>query len=131
MRYVTMRSLVSGLGLGAVLLAGVTAAHAQKATEQFIPIGQSPGASQRQTSIGEIVEADARALTLTIAEPAGRRTVKLTDKTRIFLDRSKLKQPNLEGTVADLQKGRRVEVKYIDPERREVADWVKVEIAQP
>jgi hypothetical protein len=77
------------------------------------------------------VEADARALTLTIAEPAGRRTVKLTDKTRIFLDRSKLKQPNLEGTVADLQKGRRVEVKYIDPERREVADWVKVEIAQP
>ena len=57
--------------------------------------------------------------------------MKITDKTRIWLDRSKLKQPNVTGGFADLQKGRRVEVKYEDPAQREVADWVKVEVTQP
>jgi hypothetical protein len=57
--------------------------------------------------------------------------VGITDQTRIWLDRTKLKQPNLTGSFTDLRKGRRVEVKYQDPERREVADWVKVEVARP
>jgi hypothetical protein len=57
--------------------------------------------------------------------------VKITEKTRIWLDRTKLKQANLSGSFTDLQKGRRVEVKYDDPVRRQVADWVKVEIAKP
>ena len=126
-----MRTFLSGLGVAIALMSAVFQVHAQKETERYIPLGQSPGVSQKQTSIGEIAEVDTARRTVTVAEQAGRRTVKITEKTRIWLDRTKLKQANLTGSFADLQKGRRVEVKYQDPERRQVADWVKVEIAQP
>jgi hypothetical protein len=126
-----MRALLSGIGLAIALLGAISYAYGQKETELYIPIGQSPGLSQKYTSIGELAEVDPRAKTVTIADPAGRRTVKITEKTRIWLDRSKLKQTNLTGSFADLQKGRRVEVKYDDPQRREVAEWVKVEVSQP
>jgi hypothetical protein len=126
-----MRALLSGIGLVIAVLGATSHAHGQKATERYIPLGQSPGLSHKVTSIGEIAEVDEPRRTVTIIEPAGRRTVTITDATRIWLDRTKLKQTNLTGTFADLQKGRRVEVKYQDPERRQVADWVKVEITQP
>jgi hypothetical protein len=35
------------------------------------------------------------------------------------------------GRFEDLQRGRRVEVKYLDPDSRLLADWVKVEMTQP
>lgn len=114
-----------------VALCVVPQAQAQKMTEQFIPIGQSPGLSQKYTSIGEITQVNPQQRTITIADPAGPRTVKITAKTHIWLDRTKLKQPNLFGKFADLQRGRRVEVKYEDAERRDVAEWVKVEITRP
>lgn len=123
-----MRTFLSGIGMAVALLGAISPAHGQKETERFIPIGQSPGVSQKHTSIGEIAAVDQQKQMVTIVEPAGRRTVKITEKTRVWLDRTKLKQANLTGSFADLQKGRRVEVKYEDPERREVADWVKVEI---
>jgi len=126
-----MRALLSGIGLAIALLGAISYAYGQKETELYIPIGQSPGLSQKYTSIGELAEVDPRAKTVTIADPAGRRTVKITEKTRIWLDRSKLKLTNLTGSFADLQQGRRVEVKYDDPQRREVAEWVKVEVSQP
>lgn len=114
-----------------IALVGAPPAHAQKATEQFIPVGESPGASGKLTWIGEVLGTDARERTLTVSEARGSHTVKLTDQTRIFLDRSKLKQSNLTGTVADLQPGRRVEVKYKGPGPTPEAEWVKVEIARP
>jgi len=127
-----MRSFSSGIGMAIALLCASSHAHGQKATEQYIPIGQSPGVSQKYyASIGEIADVNPAAQTVTIADPAGPRTVRITEKTLIWLDRTKLKQPNVPGRFADLQKGRRVEVKYADPERRDVAEWVKVEISQP
>jgi hypothetical protein len=126
-----MRILLSVTGMLVAMLCAISYAHGQKATEQFIPIGQSPGVSEKYTSIGEIADVNAAARTVTIADPAGRRTVRITDKTRIWLDRTKLKQSNLSGSFADLQKGRRAEVKYEDPGRRDVAEWVKVEIDRP
>ena len=126
-----MRTFLSGIGVAVALLGVISHAHGQKETERFIPIGQSPGVSQKHTSIGEIAEVDQQKQMVTIVEPAGRRTVKITEKTRVWIDRTKLKQANLTGSFADLQKGRRIEVKYEDPERRQIADWVKVEIAQP
>jgi len=126
-----MRTFLSGLGVAIALMVAMFQVHAQKETERYIPLGQSPGVSQKYTSIGEIADVDQQKQMVTIVEPAGRRTVKITEKTRVWLDRTKLKQANLAGSFADLQKGRRVEVKYEDPERRQVADWVKVEIAQP
>jgi hypothetical protein len=126
-----MRALLNAVGLAIALLGAISHVHGQKETELYIPIGQSPGLSQKHTSIGEIAEVDPRAKTVTIADPAGRRTVKITEKTRIWLDRSKLKRTNLAGSFADLQKGRRAEVKYEDPQRRDVAEWVKVEVREP
>jgi hypothetical protein len=125
-----VRSLWTGLAVALSLLCATVYAHGQKATERYIPIGQSPGVSRTHTWIGEITEVDARARTVTIADSAGTHTVQITEKTRIWLDRSKLKKTNLTGRFADLQKGRMVEVKYESPERRDAADWVKVEIAR-
>lgn len=126
-----MRALVTGIGVAVALLGAISNAHAQKETERYIPLGQSPGVSQKYTSIGEISHVDPAARTVTITEQTGQRTLKITDKTRIWLDRTKLKQANLTGSFTDLQKGRRVEVKYEDPEQRQIADWVKVEISLP
>jgi len=126
-----MRRFSSGAAFLIAWAAAAPLAHGQKATERYVPLGQSPGASGKLASIGEIAEADARERTLTITEPAGRRTLKITEKTKIYLDRSKLKQTNLTGSFADLQKGRRVEVKYEDAALKQVADWIKVEITQP
>ncbi|HSD44783.1 MAG TPA: hypothetical protein VLD36_23315 [Burkholderiales bacterium] len=126
-----MRTLLNGTAILVAMLWAISHAHGQKATEQYIPIGQSPGVSQKYSSIGEIADVNAAARTVTIADRGGPRTVRITDKTRIWLDRTKLKQTNLSGSFADLQKGRRVEVKYEDPARRDVADWVKVEVVQP
>jgi hypothetical protein len=126
-----MRTLLSVTGMLVAMLCAISHAHGQKATEQFIPIGQSPGVSLKYTSIGAIAAVDAGARTVTVADPAGRRTVRVTDKTRIWLDRTKIKQTNISGSFADLQTGRRVEVKYEDPARRDVAEWVKVEVDRP
>jgi hypothetical protein len=83
--------------------------------------------SQKYTSIGAIAAVNAAARTVTIADPSGPRTVRVTDGTRIWLDRTKMKQTNLSGSFADLQVGRRAEVKYADA-ARDAAEWVKVEV---
>ena len=126
-----MRIVLFFFGVAITVLGMSLHAHGQKATERYIPIGESPGVSQKMTSIGEIADVDEPKRTLTIVEPAGRRTVSITDSTRIWLDRTRIKQTNLTGSFADLQRGRRVEVKYQDAQRRQVADWVKIEITQP
>ena len=127
----TARSLAGAVGIAILALCAGARAHGQMATEQFIPIGKSPGVSQKVTSIGTIDSVSVRQRTITIAEPNVRRTVVVTGNTRIWLDRSRLRLPNLRGRFEDLQKGRRVEVKYLDPDRRLPADWVKVEMTAP
>ena len=125
----TLRTL-AGLGLAIALLCAVPAAFASRATERYIPLGKSPGVSGKWSAIGTIAEVNERDQTVTVAEPSGNRTIQLTKQTRIWLDRSALRQSNLNGAFADLQKGRRVEVKYLDYDQRQKADWVKVEITQ-
>lgn len=121
-------------------LASSPSAHAQKATELFIPIGQSPGVSGAHSWIGEIVGTDAEQRTLTLRVDGSEKAVRLTDATRVYLDRSKLKQPNRTGGFADLVPGREVEVKYEgtrggpgveSPPPLPGAEWVKVAIGQP
>ncbi len=111
--------------LGAVLARG------QEATERYIPIGQSPGLSRQYNYMGPIDAVDAENRTLTVAGPSGARVVKLTERTRIWLDRSMLESTSSSGSFEDCLLGRRVEVKYVDPSRRELADWIKVQITRP
>ena len=105
------------------------AALAQRTTEQFIPLGQSPGVSNVLSYIGEIESVDQSASTVTVAGPDGSMTFRMTDSTDVWLDRSGMQQSNEVGSPADLAAGRRVEVKYQDPETREVAEWIKVAAA--
>jgi hypothetical protein len=113
-----------------ILLAGYSVAHGQKQTERYIPVGRSPGLSGKVTQIGTITATDPAARTITLELADRRRTVAVTERTRIWLDRSPLKQATLGGSYGDLQSGRRVEVKYEEPERAGVAEWIKVEIAE-
>jgi hypothetical protein len=126
-----MRWLACALGVAIVLVGIHPDAQAQKSTEQYIPIGSSPGLSKKYTSIGTIETLNARDGLFTISEAGVRRSIRITAKTRIWLDRSKLKLPSLDGGTGDLQPGRRIEVKYENPVLRQVADWIKVEAPSP
>ncbi len=119
---------VAVIGLLIALFTAIPRAQGQQETERYIPIGRSPGLSAKHTYLGVIEAADVRAQTIKLS---GDRTVKIGAATRIWLDRSRLKQTNLQGSFADLQPGRRIEIKFQDPERRQLADWVKVEPPGP
>lgn len=126
-----MQKVVMGLGGSLLLLCSLTFAHGQKATERFIPIGRSPGLSHKVTHMGKITGVNSRVRSITVAGSMGVHTVKVTERTQIWLDYTKRKMTNQTGNFADLQQGRIVEVKYIDPQRKALADWVKVEMAAP
>lgn len=106
--------------------AGALPLEAQRETERFIPIGRSPGVSGVTSVIGTIEAADTTGMTIRVAAPSGSVAVRFTSATDIWLDRSEQRQTALVGGRGDLVVGRRVEVKFVDPQRREVADWIKV-----
>lgn len=128
-----LRVLLGVMGIAILLWGGTPNAHGQKATEMFIPLGQSPGLSHRVTVMGRIEAVSAPARTITVAGSAGTWTAEVTDRTKIWLDRSKLKVSNQNGAFADLQKERLVEIKYEDDGRRGrgPAEWIKVEVTDP
>ena len=104
-------------------------AVAQEATEMYVPIGQSPGVSNKTSVVGTVQALNAAARTLTVTGPSGPQTFAITDKTRIWLDRSAGKQTNRTGSLPDIQQGRRVEVKPQPAGAKPGgADWVKVQV---
>ena len=132
----TVRKFVVALvGTSALLWGSASAPSAQKMTEQFIPIGQSPGLSGKYTVIGKLQSVNAQEKTCTVAATTSATSdalnVRITERTKIWLDRSKLQQPNVPGTLADLRPGATVEVK---PEGHQggvssaPAEWIKVEV---
>jgi hypothetical protein len=123
-----MRRLFIAATLAAALMAGVSFAHGQKQTERYIPIGQSPGVSGKSTWIGTVQATDPKARTITVAAADRRYTVAVTERTLIWLDRSRLRETALGGSYSDLRPGRRVEVKYGDAKGEGVAEWIKVEM---
>lgn len=119
------RTLVGGLVLIAAFLATMPS-NAQKMTEQFIPIGQSPGLSSTRTDIGTIEAFDKASRTMTIRVAADSRAVTVSERTRIWLDRSTDQKSSVKGGFDDLKTARQVEIKYEDDERRQNAEWIKV-----
>jgi hypothetical protein len=108
----------------------VTAAHAQKATEVLIPIGQSPGVSGILSVIGTIASCDAAGGIVTVSTEKEQHTARLTEETKIYLDRSAAKKGGTLGSRSDCQKGRRIEVKYVyeGKTRTATAEWIKIQI---
>jgi hypothetical protein len=117
-----------GLTIVVVALGGTLEASGQQATEMFIPIGQSPGLSNKESVIGTLESVDPRKRMVTISSSSGAQTVGITDRTMIWLDRSEQKQPNQDGAINDLQKGRKIEIKVRKGEPKAVAEWIKVQV---
>jgi hypothetical protein len=120
-RYLRLAIVVMALG-------GTLEASGQQATEMFIPIGQSPGLSNKGNVIGTLESVDPGKQMVTISSSSGAQTVGITDRTMIWLDRSELKQPNQNGAINDLQKGRKIEIKVRKGEAKAVAEWIKVQV---
>lgn len=127
-----LKSLTGLIAAGVVLWSGTPNAHGQKSTEMYIPLGRSPGLSAKVTVIGKIESVSPHDRTLKIAEPSKTWTAKITNKTKIWLDRSKLGLTNRAGTVADLRKDQVAEIKYEDGARRDKgpAEWIKIQIVE-
>ena len=111
-----------------LLLGWTGAADAQRTTEQYIPIGQSPGISGVRSYVGAITAVDPQRRTFTVQDTTGSRTIKVVEGTRIWQDRSAERLSNEAGDMSDLRVGRRVEVKYLDDQTRDTADWIKVAV---
>lgn len=122
-----MPRLALGLLIG--LLGNVSLVHSQEATERFIPIGQSPGLSGTHTMIGEIQAVDGQSRRLTVTAEGRTYSVGVTERTRIWIDRSHLALPALTGDFADCDQGLKVEVKFEDEKEQSAADWIKVQQA--
>jgi hypothetical protein len=111
-----------------VLLGWTRTADAQRTTEQYIPIGRSPGISGVRSYIGAITAVDPQRRTITVQDSTGPHTIRVVERTRIWLDRSAERLSNAAGDMSDLRVGRRVEVKYFDDQTRDTADWIKVAV---
>jgi hypothetical protein len=116
-------------GVLITLLCNSSFSHGQKQTERFIPLGQSPGISGKYTTIGKIQAVNGQSRTLVIANESGTYTVKITDRTKIWLDRSKSKLSTIHVSMTDLKPGNLAEVKYED-ENKHIAEWIKVQAAE-
>ena len=117
------------IGVIAILLATQASGFAQKTSELFIPLGQSPGLSGKHTLIGKIVQVNALNNAITMADTAGTYSVAMVPSTPIYLDKSKAGLPNSQGTLADCKVGDSIEVKFVDNVQSKPAEWIKVQKA--
>ena len=123
-KYIT----VTGIFIIVFAMAPVTLA--EKATELYVPIGKSPGLSGKYSATGRIEQVNYQNNTLTMSSGSGTYTVRVSERTMIFLDRSKMRQSNLYGSFADCKKGMMLEVRFEKDERGRPAEWIKLEMHQ-
>ena len=123
-----MSKYITVTGILITLLVMVPITAAEKATELYIPMGQSPGLSDRHSATGRIEQVNYSQNTLTMSAGSGTYTVKVSKRTMIYLDRSKMGQPNLYGSFADCKKGMMLEVRFEQDERGRPAEWIKLEM---
>lgn len=110
------------------------ASYAQKATEIYIPIGQSPGLSGQYSQIGTVSMVDESTGSFVISDSLNNtHPVMITDSTQIWLDCTLIKEPNIKGALSDIKEGILVEVKFhlaADSTYTDAADWIKVQITE-
>jgi hypothetical protein len=99
---------------------------AQETTEQFIPIGESPGVSGEESVVGEIVAVDNQKQEVLVSMGERRQTFKVEPDTRIYLDRSNERLENTETDFAECRVGRMVEIKPHEDDAA-VASWIKIQ----
>lgn len=126
------RMRLQSFALTCLMAGSAGALFGQRATELFIPIGESPDLSGEETVIGTIEELDPSGESVVVRDERSgeEHLATVVEQTEIYLDRSKLNRRNDYGTFDDLSEGARVEMLYA----REAGDagalrWIKVEIA--
>jgi len=112
------------------LLGILSHAIAEKTTELYIPLGQSPGVSAKLTVIGKIEQVDSQNGALTLSDASGSYDVRVTNQTMIFLDKSGLNQKNAYGTLADCKNGMTAEVRFENDDRGRPAEWIKLQVVR-
>lgn len=117
--------------LAVILMLFASFAFAQEMTERYIPVGAYPSFASKYLTAGTIVDVDVDARILTIKVNGNERSFRLTETTKIWLDRSQFGQTTLDGGLPDLETGFSAEVRSLGPSRSDVAYWVKVQIAPP
>lgn len=114
----------------ALLLCSSGAAVAQKATEMFVPLGQSSGLSGKHTLMARVQAVDAGARSITLVQDSGATVVTLGAAVPVWIDRSKQQQSNSVGSLGDVKPGMLAEVKFVKNNRTSGdAEWVKVQSA--
>ena len=106
------------------LASSLTSAH--EMTEQFIPIGMSPGISNKYSYIGNISGVDRASNTILMRADDSTITISISPSTRIWLDRSKMKKTNIDASFDELEVGRRIEVMHSRKDAN-TAVWIKIE----
>ena len=109
------------LTLLSLLLAAPAAA--QRATEVYIPIGESPGVSDSESIIGTITDVDYSQHRMEVASAGETRTVNTTEETRYYLDRSAEGESSEAAGFNECREGRRIEA-YIDDSGNAI--WIKI-----
>lgn len=99
------------------------AAFAQRATEVYIPIGESPGVSGTESVIGIITGLEYEQHRMTVSTADGTRIVVTTPETRYYIDKSSEVQRNVTGSIDDCREGRRIEA-YVH--ENDEAVWIKI-----
>ncbi|MDH3763374.1 MAG: hypothetical protein OEU50_20560 [Gammaproteobacteria bacterium] len=117
---------ILGILLTVSLCLSYATGQAQQTTEKFIPIGMSPGVSGKSTYQGNITEVNVAAKSFSMQIDGDNKVISLAPTTRIWLDRSKSKKPNLDGEPGALESGSKVEV-MMDPKDPSKAAWIKIE----
>jgi hypothetical protein len=111
----------------AALLCGAISSYGQEATEMFIPIGQSPGVSDKVSHIGTIDTADQKKRTVVVDCDSVTHTFVIDKNTAIWIDRSLQKLSAQYGKLEDLQPGRKVEVYVTTEDSKTFVKWIKVQ----
>ena len=102
--------------------------YAQKMTEIYIPVGQSPGVSGKYSLMGSVESVNMNDSTVTIRQDGGSKTtIKITAGCAVYLDKSKLKLSNKKGYCANIKQGMKAEAKYKDNKPGGLIEWIKVQ----
>ena len=123
-----MSKYIAIAGILIIMMVNVPITAAEKATELYVPIGQSPGLSGKYAAAGRIEQVNYQKNTLTMSSGSGTYTVKVSERTRYYLDRSKAGQTNRYGSLSDCKQGMMVEVRFEKDERNRPAEWIKLEM---
>ncbi|EDZ67058.1 hypothetical protein NOC27_385 [Nitrosococcus oceani AFC27] len=117
-----------GIAIFLILSIPLSQGESHERYEKFIPINYALGMDEKYTATGSIVAVDKEEKIVTISANSESHAYKVTDDTKIWLDRSQIKAKNMEGSLTDLKKGLKAEIKIYSTEDKAVAKWIKVQI---